>query len=630
MNPLLRLKRYSPGLAAYLFGTVFLIRVVALTRMTATPFLLPARGDMYFYNDWAQRILSGGLTDHLAFYGLPLYAYLLAFLYKVFGYNPFIPELIQAVLDSGTAILIYRITVRLLSQQTQAAVVSPKIARIGAAAAALAWAFFVPAAAYSVILMPTVWLIFVFWFVVWRILRSDAPLPPMEFLLLGLLIGVTAMGVATILFLVPLLVAVSFRTSPPQNRSRRIALSVLLLAFGVIAGTSPCWIHNYFRARDPVFLSAHSGINFWIGNNPDANGYPRFPPGLHAGQAAMLQDSITAAESAAGHSLKRGDVSRFWSEKARHYIATHPTDWLMLLLVKLRNFWSAFRYDDLSIVTSLREHRVIWPGLEFGIVAAFGVAGMFVVWRRSLAGRWVISAILLHMAALLPVFVTERYRLPIVPGLLACAAFGLTLFWQMLADRKYLRAVPYLTALVAAVILVSWPQHDPSLWALDSYNAGIQSLELGRESLENGRRDDAAAGFALADAKLSRAFGYVPDNAELNFALGELRQVEGNIPEAKSFYATTLQIDPHHERAFTNLGLLALDEQRYGLAESFFRHSIEVDPRNAKTHFLIAKALLAKGDRDSARGEVEVAIALHPDQPEFKKLRSEITSGALP
>ena len=97
--------------------------------------------------------------------------------------------------------------------------------------------------------------------------------------------------------------------------------------------------------------------------------------------------------------------------------------------------------------------------------------------------------------------------------------------------------------------------------------------------------------------------------------------------EAKSFYATTLQIDPQHERAFTNLGLLALEEQRYGLAESFFRHSIEVDPRNAKTHFLIAKALLAKGDRDSARGEVEVAIALHPDQREFKDLRGEITSG---
>ena len=208
---------------------------------------------------------------------------------------------------------------------------------------------------------------------------------PRSFLLLGLLIGLTAMGVATILFLLPLLVAASFRTSP-QRPARRIPLSILLLACGVIAGTSPCWIHNYFVARDPVFLSAHSGINFWIGNNPDANGYPRFPPGLHAGQAAMLQDSITAAESAAGRPLKRAEVSQFWSAKARLYIAGHPTDWFILVLVKFRNFWSAFRYDDLSIVTSLREHRVIWPGLEFGIVAAFGVAGMFVALAQKLGG----------------------------------------------------------------------------------------------------------------------------------------------------------------------------------------------------------------------------------------------------
>jgi len=584
---------------------------------------------MYFYNDWALRILSGS-TEHLAFYGLPLYAYLLAGFYKAFGYNPFVPELIQGVLDSGTAVLIYLITVHLLSRQDRDLGLSPKTIRVGAAAAALAWGFFVPAAAYSVILMPTVWLIFVFWFVTGRIVRRETPLPAMEALFLGLLIGVTAMGIATILFLLPLLLADCLRRSRSQPRLRRAGLSILLLALGVTAGTSPCWVHNYFVARDPVFLSAHSGINFWIGNNPDANGYPRFPPGLHAGQAAMLHDSITAAESAAGHPLKRAEVSRFWSTKARLYIAAHPVDWVKLLVVKLRNFWSAFRYDDLSIVTSLREHQVIWPGLGFGIAATFGLAGMFVVWRKSTAGRWVVGAILLHMAALLPVFVTERYRLPIVPGLLICAGFGLTLLWQSLAERDYLHAVPYLAALGFALIVVSWPQKNPSLWALDSYNSGIQSLELGREALEKGRRAEAAAGFALADAKLTRAFAYVDDNAELNFALGELRQVEGRIPEAKSFYATTLQIDPQHERAFTNLGLLALDEQRYGLAESFFRHSIAVEPHNAKTHFLMAKALLAKGERDSARGEVEMAIALHPDQPEFQNLRSEIISDARP
>ena len=632
MNLLLRLQRYSPGPAAYLFGAVFLLRVLALARLTSSPFLLPTQGDMHFYNDWAQRILAGQFTDHLAFYGLPLYAYGLALLYKVFGYNPFIPGFLQAVLEAGTAVLIYQIATRLMVKSRTPDALSPRQIAVIAWVAGMGWGVFVPAAAYAVILMPTAWLIFAFWFVVWRIVRTENAPSVTEYLLLGLLLGVTAMAVATILFLAPLLWAASFkkwRLEDGARWRRRITAAALLLS-GIVAGASPCWIHNYFTARDPVFLSAHSGINFWIGNNPDANGYPRFPPGLHAGQAAMLQDSITAAEAAAGRPLKRAEVSRFWSSKARSYITNHPAEWLGLLLTKVRNFWGAFRYDDLSIITSLREHHVILPGFYFGLAAAFGIPGMLLAWRRSPVARWVIAAILLHMAALLPVFVTERYRLPIVPGLLACAVFGLAAFWQSLVLAQYFRVATYLCLLGVAIALVSWPQRSPALWALDPYNSGIQALELGRESLDRNQPAAAATNFAVANRKLEVAFAYVPDNAELNFALGELRQVEGQTAQAKSFYASTLQIDPRHERAFNNLGILALEEQRYPMAESFFRHSLEVDPKNGKTHFLMAKVLVAAGQRESAQREIEIALRLNPTQREFHELRDQMIRQAAP
>ena len=97
---------------------------------------------------------------------------------------------------------------------------------------------------------------------------------------------------------------------------------------GVFLGASPAWIHNDFIARDPVFLSAHSGVNFWIGNNPVATGYPKFPPGLHAGQEAMLKDSITSAEKALGRPLKRSEVSAYWSGKARAWVRAHPRDFV--------------------------------------------------------------------------------------------------------------------------------------------------------------------------------------------------------------------------------------------------------------------------------------------------------------
>ena len=91
------------------FPAVLFLRLIALARLTGSPFLFPAHGDMHFYNDWALRILRGQWTDHLAFYGLPLYAYLLAAIYKVFGYSPFLPAFVQACLDAGTAVIIYQL-----------------------------------------------------------------------------------------------------------------------------------------------------------------------------------------------------------------------------------------------------------------------------------------------------------------------------------------------------------------------------------------------------------------------------------------------------------------------------------------------------------------------------------------
>src|SRR5438874_3916708 len=293
--------------------------------------------------------------------------------------------------------------------------------------------------------MPTAWFVFIFWLILWRIVsRKNAP-TKWRALILGLLVGLAATAIATILFLIPLVVgAILLKPAISTHSQFRARINALVLLFlGAAAGTSPCWVHNCLVAQDRVFLSAHSGINFWIGNNPSANGYPRFPPGLHAGQAAMLQDSIDAAESAAGHSLKRGEVSRFWSAKARDYIKRYPAAWLRLVALKFRAFWSAFQYDDLSIIAILREQKVTFPGIYFGLVATLALPMMLLLWNTAPLSRWITAAIVLHLLALLPVFTTERYRLPIVPGLLVFAAFGLITCYCNLVAGKCNWAISY-------------------------------------------------------------------------------------------------------------------------------------------------------------------------------------------
>jgi Flp pilus assembly protein TadD len=196
--------------------------------------------------------------------------------------------------------------------------------------------------------------------------------------------------------------------------------------------------------------------------------------------------------------------------------------------------------------------------------------------------------------------------------LLIFAAVGLAIFWRSFLAENYGQVALYLALLTGATIFVSWPQRNPSLWALDAYNSGWQALEAGN--------------LPLAEKKLQLALAYVPANAETNFAFGNLKHAEGDDQAATNFYLTTLRYDGNHRGAFNNLGVVALASHNYDEAERWFRRAIQVEPRNGKAHFLLARTLLENGRRDEAQREIEIAIGLNPQQPEFKQLQQQITS----
>jgi Flp pilus assembly protein TadD len=214
------------------------------------------------------------------------------------------------------------------------------------------------------------------------------------------------------------------------------------------------------------------------------------------------------------------------------------------------------------------------------------------------------------MASLLTVFVTERYRVAAVPGLLLGASFGVSELWQNCVSAKYSRAALYLILLLAATLFVSVPQKDPGLWALDAYNAGWQALQSNN--------------LPLAEQKLNVAYAYAPENAEVNFARGNLRLAQGNKSAAESHYLATLRLDSNHEGAYNNLGILALEEQRWSRAAKFFAKAVQQDPGDAKTYYLIAQAQLQAHDFQNASLAIARAIKLNPAQPQFHALREEI------
>ena len=74
----------------------------------------------------------------------------------------------------------------------------------------------------------------------------------------------------------------------------------------------------------------------------------------------------------------------------------------------------------------------------------------------------------------------------------------------------------------------------------------------------------------LAEQHLERAHALVPDNAETNFALGNLRVAQRDSLAAKTHYEAALRIDPKHKGVLNNLGVLALNDDQPAAAVGLF------------------------------------------------------------
>jgi len=636
------LKRISPGV--WVFVLCFLFQFITLNRLADSSHFNPHKDDMGFYNDWAQRILTGNLTETektKAFYGLPGYAYILAGIYSVTGgysdgYSNFLIGQIQALLQAFTATLLYLIARRVFAEST-GSIGLQKADWIGITAA-LTWSLCTSAQVFSSILMPTSWLICSFWFLLWWIVKTDQEKKTSwwnPWFFQGLLIGITAMAIATVFILIPLLLfclqrKMRFSNGRIASRFSRFALAAVMLFSGIYLGCAPIWIHNRFVAKDKVFLTAHDGLNFYLGNHKGANGYPHIPDGLRASQGGLLQDSLSIPERELKRPLQRSEVSNYWKHKGVTYIKQNFFDWLRLLGVKFENFWNAFQYDDVCIIKLMKDEGVLFPGLRFGFIAAIGLPGILICALRFRRSLWVSSAVILHMLSLMPVFVTERYRLAALPGLCILGVGGLWILGEKLTSKKWRAAAFQILLTVSCAWFVSTPQKDISFWSLEYYTAGIRAISaaetaiaskkeaLGTHHLENARRN------------LETAYAYVPEGPDILFAMGNIFMVQNDHRTAELLYKKSVYASRNsanlHEGALNNLGVIAFLGKNWKQAEAYFQQSLNSEPNSAKTLYLLAQAAFEAGHMQVAKQAIAKAIAINPNQPVFTEFQKKLTS----
>src|SRR5204863_5263841 len=122
------------------------------------------------------------------------------------------------------------------------------------------------------------------------------------------------------------------------------------------------------------------------------------------------------------------------------------------------------------------------------------------------------------------------------------------------------------------------------------YNAGLRAIDL---------RD-----WAGAQTKLELAHSYAPTSTEINLALGNLWLEQREFSRAERYYSDILRVDSGHKAALRNLGVAALFEKHWDSAANYFHAALQVDPADATTRYLYARAQYEEGCLDEALSEI--------------------------
>ncbi|MBS0660060.1 MAG: hypothetical protein JSR82_17615 [Verrucomicrobia bacterium] len=594
---------------AFLLATaaVLLVRLWVLLQLADSPFFSQDHGDSAYYLRWAARVAAGQWTDGQAFLGLPLYPYFLACLQLLQLPFPWAPLLFQAGFDALTGGLIF------LAIAATAEPSKPRSTLLCASVSCLGWIFFRPAQAFAATLMPNPPATLAFTgFLVLLIVRWHQGHRWTAFQALGVggALGFVTLLSANLLFLLPLL-AVALWPPPEEPRSRLVNWVGRsgLLVVGLAAGSSPAWVHNRFVAGEPVALSAHSGINFYIGNNPLATGYPNFPPGIRASQEGLLEDSARLAEARLGRPLRRYEVSAYWNAEAAKFISENPGLWARIIFAKIRNYYSNFEYDDISVIRPLRMLGVTTMGWGFGTLVVVAAGGL-VLGRSRPSTRWAAAAVALHTLSVLPAFVTERYRLMAVPALLMVAGTGWLHAWQ----ARSLGPLSW-TGAAGAMLLAGWvvtsAPRPGGVDTLADYNAAVRLLAAGERE--------------LALPLVQRIEQSEAANAEVALMLGNFWQEAGENARALDHYRRAIERDPQLLRAWNNAAVLAIAEAHWPLAEQLVAHLQKAAPADSRVAYYTAQIALARNDLPAAQQALDRALQLRPDEPLYRALEQEIS-----
>lgn len=163
-------------------------------------------------------------------------------------------------------------------------------------------------------------------------------------------------------------------------------------------------------------------------------------------------------------------------------------------------------------------------------------------------------------------------------------------------------------------------------------NNGVLRMKYARTLDKLGRYDEAVAQYngALANSKgdmevlyaLERIYlkklAQTPSDAELNANIGAIKQAQGDLETALSYYGKAEQINPSNITTRLNVGTLYQQKKQYQKAIQAYDSVLTLYPNNTQALLYKAQVFKEMGDAKTAMGLYKKVLALDPANPAAK------------
>ena len=532
-------------------------------------------GDVLYYQAWAMDIARGNWIGTETFWGLPLYPYFLAVLERWSMGNVFFIRLAHIFLGSLNCVLAYALARKVFSKEV-------------ALLSGILMAASFTVIHYDWLLVPVPFLIFLGLSIVLLFLNKEKITVRSQWGILGILIGITALGDGKMLIFAVLALIYLLRKERPAGW-KKISKIFLPLIAGVIIVLGLTGLRNKIVGGDWIWISAQNGLSFYVGNNLNATGVFENPDFIRPAHGGQDEDQVIVAEVLAKRKLSPAQVSHFWRSQVFTFIKNNPFDYLRLLGRKFRLFFTEteYAYDmDLLFQRGWKRYLDIDP---FWLICPLALLGMVASARAGVRGTAYLNVMILSQLIFTVIFfLTDRHRATILPFLIIYESYALVWF---IGQVRLKRFSPVLAAVGLLVVFTALfrPQNMAE--------GDIAFYRFSKSGSVYERKKD----FTKAREQYFRALELRPNDTNALYNLANTYALTGQWALARGYYEKILSLNPDHVDALYNLGFV---QQKEGAdVESFatFQRLAQLQPDSPDVLFNAGELARKLGDCVSSK-----------------------------